>query len=102
MILCKNNVPQVKDNLMQFNKILVKLPFYFFFRTRQRHPVRTAHASLAENRPLYKDRLAHVWLWNDFPFRKDLGVKMLHCLVAKTILGEYGGRSNANVSMKIC
>jgi predicted helicase len=22
--------------------------------------------------PVYKDKLKHVWLWNDFPYRKDI------------------------------
>jgi len=40
--------------------------------------------------PLYKDRLADVWLWNEFPGRKDFGGKDTGIdLVARTVSGDY-------------
>lgn len=75
---------------MQFNKILEKYrSISFSERDKGTRFERLMQAWLRTD-PLYKDRLAHVWLWNDFPFRKDLGGKDAGIdLVAKTILGEY-------------
>ncbi|HPB65449.1 MAG TPA: restriction endonuclease [Spirochaetales bacterium] len=40
--------------------------------------------------PLYKDALTDVWLWNDFPGRKDFGGKDTGIdLVARTGSGDY-------------
>lgn len=40
--------------------------------------------------PQYRGRFQEVWLWNEFPSRKDFGGKDLGIdLVAKTTLGEY-------------
>ena len=40
--------------------------------------------------PLYANELAEVWLWSEFPFRKDFGGKDLGIdLVAKTVNNEY-------------
>lgn len=40
--------------------------------------------------PRYCDQLTNVWLWEDFPSRKNLGVKDLGIdLVARTEMGEY-------------
>lgn len=40
--------------------------------------------------PLYENELKNVWLWDEFPFRKDLGGKDLGIdLVAETYDGQY-------------
>jgi len=40
--------------------------------------------------PMYRNKLEHVWLWNEFPFRKSLGGSDLGIdIVAKTYEGEY-------------
>ncbi|SFO55118.1 Predicted helicase [Acidaminococcus fermentans] len=40
--------------------------------------------------PLYKQDIEEVWLWNEFPFRKDFGGTDLGIdLVAKTYAGDY-------------
>ncbi|HUD06953.1 MAG TPA: type ISP restriction/modification enzyme [Candidatus Saccharimonadales bacterium] len=40
--------------------------------------------------PLYRNKFTKVWMWNDFPGRKDLGSKDTGIdLVAKTFDGEY-------------
>lgn len=40
--------------------------------------------------PLYKDALTDVWLWNEFPGRKDFGGKDTGIdLVARTENGDY-------------
>jgi predicted helicase len=43
-----------------------------------------------ETDPRYSDKLISVWMWNDFPGRKDFGGKDIGIdLVAKTDLGDY-------------
>lgn len=40
--------------------------------------------------PMYSNRFSNVWLWNEFPFKKDFGGKDTGIdLVAKTINNEY-------------
>lgn len=41
-----------------------------------------------ENEPKYKELLENVWMWNDFPYRDNIGDTGID-LVAKTIYGEY-------------
>lgn len=40
--------------------------------------------------PAYRGKFSNVWLWNEFPFREELGGKDLGIdIVAKTVYGEY-------------
>lgn len=52
------------------------------FEVLMKHFLKTA--------PLYKQDIEEVWLWNEFPFRKDFGGTDLGIdLVAKTYTGDY-------------
>ena len=40
--------------------------------------------------PEYREKFSNVWLWNDFPFRKDFGGKDVGIdIVAKTVDGDF-------------
>ena len=41
-----------------------------------------------ENEPKYMALLTNVWMWNEFPYRGNIGDTGI-ALVAKTIEGEY-------------
>jgi predicted helicase len=75
---------------MQFNNIIEKYrAISFSERDKGTRFERLMQAWLRTD-PLYKDRLVHVWLWNEFPGRKDFGGKDTGIdLVAKTNLGDY-------------
>ncbi|MDR1298283.1 MAG: restriction endonuclease, partial [Deltaproteobacteria bacterium] len=49
-------------------------------------------ANFLKTYQLYDDKFAHVWLWQDFPYRADIGPSGHDIgidLVARTVEGEY-------------
>ena len=40
--------------------------------------------------PAYREKFSEVWLWNEFPYKKDFGGKDIGIdIVAKTVDGEF-------------
>jgi len=76
--------------VMQFNSILEKYrAFSFSERDKGARFERLMQAWLRTD-PLFKDRFSHVWMWNEFPYRKDFGGKETGIdLVAKSMTGNY-------------
>jgi predicted helicase len=76
--------------VMQFNSILEKYrAFSFSERDKGTRFERLMQAWLQTD-PLFKDRFSHVWMWTEFPYRKDFGGKETGIdLVAKTTTGNY-------------
>lgn len=75
---------------MTFQSLLEKYRTYAF--SERDKGARFEHLMQAwlKTDPLFKDRLSHVWMWEDFPGRKDFGGKDTGIdLVAKTHSGDW-------------
>lgn len=75
---------------MKFERILEKYrKFSFSERDKGARFERLMQAYL-QTEPIYAGRFKHVWLWEEFPYRKDFGGKDTGIdLVAQTHVGDY-------------
>ncbi len=75
---------------MGFQSILEKYRAYSFSEKDKGTRFERLMQAYLKTEPLYKDRFKHVWLWSDFPFRKDFGGKDTGIdLVAQTTEGDF-------------
>lgn len=75
---------------MNFNQVIEKYRTYSFSERDKGTRFERLMQAWLRTDPLYKDRLTHVWLWNEFPGRKDIGGKDTGIdLVARTSQGDY-------------
>lgn len=60
---------------MSFQKVLEKYRKYSFSERDKGTRFERLMQAYLRTDPLYVQRFKHIWLWNDFPFRKDFGGK---------------------------
>ena len=75
---------------MGFSAVLEKYRAYSFSEKDKGNWFERLMQAYLRTEPLYKSRFKHVWLWNEFPFRKDFGAKDTGIdLVAETFQGDF-------------
>ncbi len=75
---------------MTFQNILEKYRSISFSERNKGDRFERLMQAFLQTYPVYKGRFAHVWLWNEFPHRGDLGGRDTGIdLVAKTVDGDY-------------
>jgi len=73
-----------------FQKVLAKFRKYSHSERDKGHKFERLMQAFLQTDPRYAPLFSNVWLWNDFPSRKDFGGKDIGIdLVAKTYDGEY-------------
>lgn len=77
-------------HFMSFNTVLQKYRDYSFSERDKGDRFERLMQTYLQTDPLYANRFKHVWLWNEFPGRKDLGGSDTGIdLVAMTFDGDY-------------
>lgn len=75
---------------MSFQNILEKYRSISFSERNKGGRFERLMQAFLQTYPVYKDKFAHVWLWNEFPHRGELGGRDTGIdLVAKTVDGDY-------------
>ncbi len=75
---------------MSFNTLLEKYRRYSFSEKDKGYRFEKLMQAYLQTDPQYANRFKHVWLWNDFPSKSDLGGKDTGIdLVAQTVEGDY-------------
>ena len=76
--------------MSEFNKILEKYRRNSFSERDKGAKFENLMKRFLQTTPLYTDKFKNVWLWNEFPYRKDLGGKDSGIdLVAETVEGDF-------------
>jgi predicted helicase len=76
--------------IMIFTKVLVNIRQTSFTERNKGTRFEGLIAAWFNTDPRFYGKLEHVWMWEDFPARKDFGGKDIGIdLVAKTDMGEY-------------
>ena len=92
---------------MRFNKVLEKYRKYSFSERDKGERFERLMQAFLLSYPLYASKFTNVWMWDEFPAKKDFGGKDTGIdLVAKTKEGDYWAiqckyRSNSNESLTI-
>lgn len=77
-------------NNKSFQQVLTKFRKYSFSERDKGHKFERLMQAFLQTDPRYAPLFSNVWLWNDFPARKDFGGKDTGIdLVAKTYDGDY-------------
>ena len=78
------------NNILSFKDILNKYRNYSFSTRNQGDKFERLMKAFLETAPMYAGLFRQVWLWGEFPYRKDLGGQDTGIdLVAQTTAGEY-------------
>jgi predicted helicase len=78
------------SNRKTFHNILSQYRKYSFSERDKGDRFERLIQAYLQTDPQYSNQLAHVWMWDDFPAKKDFGGKDTGIdLVAKTIQGNY-------------
>ena len=87
-----------------FQTILTSFRKYSFSERDKGDKFERLMQAYLQTDPKYAFQFSNVWLWNDFPARKDFGGKDIGIdLIAKTVNGDYwaihsfGNQIDANV-----
>ena len=75
---------------MSFNALLEKYRKYSFSERDKGYRFEKLMQAYLQTDPKYANQFKHVWLWDDFPAKSDLGGKDTGIdLVAQTVEGNY-------------
>ncbi len=75
---------------LQFNQILQKYRTQSYSERDKGNRFERLMQAFLQTYPMYRNKLEHVWLWNEFPFKESLGGSDLGIdIVARTYEGEY-------------
>ena len=78
------------NNILSFKDILNKYRNYSFSLRNQGDKFERLMKAFLETAPMYAGLFKQVWMWGEFPYRKDLGGQDTGIdLVAQTTAGEY-------------